>query len=54
MEVELDMKGLDKACVCGSDKKAGSCCRKDESCACGSGEKAGGCCFKEEKKAAKV
>lgn len=45
MEAHLDMKGLDKACTCGSGKPAGNCCRKDEDCACGSGQKAGKCCL---------
>lgn len=49
MELTLDMKGLDKACTCGSGKIAGHCCRKDEDCPCGSGDKVSDCCLKETK-----
>ena len=45
----MDMKGLDKACTCGSEKIAGNCCRKDETCPCGSGAKVSECCLKETK-----
>ncbi|MES2470650.1 MAG: hypothetical protein V4526_00220 [Patescibacteria group bacterium] len=45
MEAHLDMKGLDKACECGSTKPAGNCCKKDEKCPCGSGQKVSGCCL---------
>ncbi|MDB5259116.1 MAG: hypothetical protein JWO73_324 [Candidatus Taylorbacteria bacterium] len=44
MEMQMDMKGLDKACACKSDKVAGACCKKDEKCPCGSNEKVSKCC----------
>ena len=53
MEVQLDLKGLNQECACGSKKLAGYCCKKNEVCPCGSGKKACDCCFKEEAKAKK-
>jgi hypothetical protein len=53
MEMQLDLKDLNKPCDCGSGKLAGYCCKKNEICPCGSEKKAGDCCFKEEVKAKK-
>jgi hypothetical protein len=46
MEMQLDLKGLNKECTCGSKKLAGFCCKKEEKCPCGSEKKAKDCCFK--------
>ena len=48
--MEMDLKGLNQDCKCGSGQPAGNCCRKDEVCPCGSGKKAGECCFKDKDK----
>ena len=42
--MQMDMKGLDKPCDCGSLKLAGNCCRENEICPCGSGGKVSKCC----------
>lgn len=46
MEAQMDMKGLNKNCACGSNILAGNCCRKDETCPCGSGDKVNDCCLR--------
>ncbi len=53
MEMQLDLKELNKECPCGSKKLAGYCCKKDQLCPCGSEKKASNCCFKEDTKSEK-
>ncbi len=49
--MQLDLKGLNNECLCGSKKLAGFCCKKEEKCPCGSEKKAQDCCFKVKEKA---
>ncbi|MBU1018423.1 MAG: hypothetical protein ABII07_02150 [Patescibacteria group bacterium] len=39
---------LNQPCECGSNKKAGDCCKKGLPCSCGSGKPAAFCCYREE------
>ena len=48
--MQLDTRGLNELCACGSGKQAGYCCKQNELCSCGSAKKACQCCFKENKK----